>query len=111
MPSFLQQTGSFYPPGGVPPAVLAPLTGTTVTLSKGQSVIFINNPSTLAALTIKMPGSPTPGQTVNIIPNAAITALTLQTAAGTAIAGAPTAGVATTEISMRYLNGLWVWVH
>jgi hypothetical protein len=109
MPSFLQQTSSFFPPGGVAPAVLAPATGATVTLSKGQSTVFLNT-GAIAALTVKMPPSPSAGQVVNLIPNAVITTLTLQTAAGGAIAGAPTTTVAFTEISMRYLNGLWVWV-
>jgi len=109
MPSFLQQSGSFFPPGGVAPAVLAPTTGTTVTLSKGQTTVFLNT-GAIAALTVKLPPSPVPGQTVNLIPNAVITALTVQTSAGGAVAGAPTTTVANTEISMRYLNGAWVWV-
>src|SRR4029077_18498212 len=97
------------PPGGVAPSVLAPTTGTTITLSKGQSTVFLNT-GAIAALTVKMPSNPVAGQTVNLIPNAVITTLTLQTATGGAIAGAPTTTVAFTEISMRYLNGLWVWV-
>lgn len=109
MPSFLQQTGSFYPPGGVAPTVLAPLTGTTITMSKGQTVVYLNS-GAIAALTIKLPPSPSAGQTVNLIPNAVVTTLTIQTAAGGAVAGAPTTTVANTEISLRYLNGAWVWV-
>lgn len=109
MPSFLPQQTSFFPTAGVPPTVIAPTTGSTITMSKGQTTTFINT-GALAALTIKMPPSPSPGQVVNIIPAAVVTTLTLQTAAGTAIAGAPTTTVANTEISMRYLNGVWVWV-
>src|SRR5215475_13315356 len=110
MPSFLQQTGSFFPPGGVPPTVLAPTTASTVAASKGQTTMFLSNGATLAALTVKLPPSPLPGQTFNLIPTGAITTLTVQTAAGGAIVGALTAGVANTEISMRYINGVWNWV-
>jgi hypothetical protein len=110
MPSFLQQTNSFYPPGGVPPTVLAPTTGSTLSIAKGTTTTYLSNGATLAALTIKMPPSPVPGQVWNLIPTGAITTLTLQTAAGGAITGAPTAGVANTEISMRYINGVWNWV-
>lgn len=109
MPSFLQQSGSFFPPGGISPTVLAPATGSTVNVAKGQNLLVLNT-GAIAALTVKMPANPTPGQIVNIIPNAVITALTLQTAAGGAIAGAPTTTVANTEISMRYLGTAWVWV-
>jgi hypothetical protein len=110
MPSFLQQTGTFFSPGGVAPSVLAPATGTTVTLSKGQTTVYLSNGATLAALTVKLPPNPIPGQVVNLIPTGAITTLTVQNSAGTAVAGAPTAGVANTEISMRYINGVWNWV-
>lgn len=109
MPSFLQQSGSFFPPGGIPPTVLAPTTGSTVTTSKGQNLLYLTS-GALAALTIRLPPSPTPGQLINIIPSAVVTTLTVQTATGGAVAGAPTTTVANTEISMRYLNNAWVWV-
>jgi hypothetical protein len=45
---------------------------------------------------------------VAIVPGATITSLTLQTDAGGAIAGAPTAGVANTVINMLYNGTAWV---
>lgn len=110
MPSFLQPSGTFFPVGGVAPTIMAPTTGSTVVMSRGQSAIYLSNGATLAALTVKLPPNPAAGQSVMLIPSGAITSLTVQTAAGGAISGAPTAGVAFTEIHMRFLNNAWVWV-
>jgi hypothetical protein len=110
MPSFLAQPNTFFPAAGIPPTVTAPTTGSTVTMSTGQHTLYLSNGSTLTALTVKLPPSPANGQLVTLIPTGAITTLTVQTAAGTAITGAPTAGVANTGINMRFINGVWNWV-
>lgn len=103
MPSFLfVDTGTFYPPNVNP---IYPATGTTVTLWRGQT--SINGAATIAALTTKMPASPYRGSVVTIYPNVAVTALTMQTATGAAIAGAPTAAVAGKPINMLWNGTIW----
>lgn len=103
MPSFLfVDTGSFFPPN---PNVISPVTGSTVYAQRGSTAI--NGTGTLAALTMRMPANPYVGGVVKILPNVAVTALTLQTAGGTAIAGAPTAGVAGKPISLLWTGTVW----
>lgn len=103
MPSFLfVDTGSFFPPN---PNVIAPATGSTVYTPRGTTAI--SGAATIAALTMKMPPAPYVGSVVKIYPNVAVTALTLQTATGGAIAGAPTAGVAGKPISLLWTGTVW----
>jgi hypothetical protein len=103
MPSFLNADGTFMPTQNYTPA---PATGTTIRASSGRT--YVQQAGTLAALTVMMPSNPKVGQIVEIIPGATITTLTLQTAAGGAIAGAPTAGVANTRIPMLWSGTAWV---
>ena len=102
MPTFLQQDGSFFPPQNV---TIAPATGSTVRLGSGHT--FVQQAGTLAALTVRMPSSPKPGQVISLTPGAAITALTVVTDSGAAISGAPTAGVANTRINMLWNGTVW----
>lgn len=103
MPSFLNADGTFLPTQSY---TIAPATGATVRANSGRT--FVQQAGTLAALTILMPSNPKVNQVVEIIPGATITALTLQTASGGAIAGAPTAGVANTRIPLTWTGAAWV---
>lgn len=104
MPSFLfTDTGSFFPPNV---GTLSPATGATVRLGRGNHAIA--GAATLAALTLMMPVNPYVGSRVTILPGVAVTALTLQTATGGAITGAPTAGVAGKPITMLWTGTAWV---
>jgi len=103
MPSFLfADTGSFYPPNI---GALSPTTGSTVRLNRGYH--SINGAGTIAALTFLMPSNPYMGSRVMLFPNVAVTSLTLQTASGGAIAGAPTAGVAGKPITLLWTGTAW----
>ena len=111
MPSFLNANHSFFTDAQVAPAVSSPVAGATVTMS--GSSIYLTPAGTLATLTIRLPPNPLPGQNATIVSTAAVTALTMQTAAGGAVAGAPTALVANTEVRMRYISATtgWAWIH
>jgi hypothetical protein len=110
MPSFATQGNSFFPVAVVAPVVNTPVAGATVAMT-GNS-LYLTPAGTLATLTIKLPPSPIAGQTVAIVSTAAVTTLTMQTAAGGAVAGAPTALVANTEVRMRWVNATvgWAWI-
>jgi hypothetical protein len=106
MPSFLYSNGSFFPNGY--PVVLAPLTGTTIVLPKGTEDVYLNPAGTLAALTIKLPPNPLPGVVVSIASSQTITALTVQTFGGAAVAGAPTTLAINTNVYFNWIRGAWV---
>ena len=110
MPSFLMTGNSFFPPQAIAPTQFTPSTGMTVVIPTGQTRAYITPAGTLATLTIKLPGSPTPGQEVSIVSSQTVTALTMQTASGGAVAGSPTALVINTEVIMRYTGSVWVWI-
>src|SRR5215472_13671007 len=105
MPSFLfVDTHSFTPPQAT--AVLTPATGTTLRLGPGYHMI--GGAGTIAALTVMLPPSPWRGQVFRLYPLVAVTTLTLQTATGGAIAGAPAAAVAGKPISLQWTGTLWL---
>jgi hypothetical protein len=108
MPSFLFNNGSFFPDSNLAPQTASPVTTNTVVMS-GPS-LFLTPAGTLAALTIRLPQGPSVGDTASIVSTAAVTALTMQTAAGGAVAGAPTALVANTKVTMQYVGTAWVWM-
>jgi hypothetical protein len=108
MPSFLFNNGSFFPDSNLAPQTGAPVAGATVSMS-GPS-LFLTPAGTLATLTVRLPPSPSAGEQASIVSTAAVTALTLQTATGGAVAGAPTALVANTKVTMQYVGTAWVWV-
>ena len=110
MPSFLFSNGTFFPPSSIPPTVYSPLTGTTVSVPGGTDRIYLTPAGTLATLTVKLPPNPRPGQEVSIVSTQTVTALTVQTASGGAVAGAPTALVINTEVVMMWTGTVWVWV-
>jgi hypothetical protein len=111
MPSFLFNNGTFFPDGGITPQAAVPVAGATVIMS-GPS-LSLTPAGTLATLTIRLPSNPKPGMVATIISSTAVTALTLLTATGAAVTGAPTALVANTQVRMQYMGSVtgWVWVH
>lgn len=112
MPSFLNPaTGTFFAPDTVS-RVSTPVAGGTVTMSSISPSVYLTPAATLATLTIKLPPNPKPGATATISSTQAVTTLTLQTATGGAVAGAPTALVANTAVRMSYINSTigWAWV-
>jgi hypothetical protein len=111
MPSFLFNNGTFFDPAAIPPTVLTPVTGNTITM--GYPSLYLTPAGTLATLTIKLPPNPRVNSTATIVSTTVVTALTMQTATGGAVAGSPTALVANTAVLMRYLGSSlgWAWVH
>jgi hypothetical protein len=93
-----------YGPGTL--TVVTPLTATTVAFTQGQTIMYINPAGTIAALTVLLPPNPIQGQRAQMSFGQIVTALTVQTAAGGAVAS--TAGAVGAEISYRYINGAWV---
>lgn len=106
MPSFLFGNGSFFPTHG--PSIRTPTTGTTVAMPKGTTSMYLTPAGTLAALTVLLPPSPLPGMVVSLASSATITALTVQTAAGGAVAGAPTTLAINAHVYFQYINGAWI---
>lgn len=105
MPSFLNvNTRSFYPTGGA--RIASPATGTSMYLWSGENMI--TGSGTIAALTAKMPIPVSPGAQVTLMPTVAVTALTLQDAAGNAVAGAPAALVANQQVKLMWTGTAWV---
>lgn len=93
-----------------PPKVVAPLTGTTVTLGKDDTVLHVNPAGTIAALTVKLPptaGQPN-GKVCHISFSQIVTALTVQNSNGGAVAS--TAGAVATGHIYRYVNSTLGWV-
>jgi len=110
MPSFLQSNGTFFTDGSIAPTQAAPASGASIAMSMPS--LYLTPAGTLATLTVKLPANPRTGQTATILSTAAVTALTLQTASGGAVAGAPTSLVANTKVTMQYNGPVagWVWV-
>jgi hypothetical protein len=106
MPSFLHANGTFFPDAGV--KRVTPTTGTTVSVPKGSTEVYLTPAGPLAALTVKLPPSPLPGAVVSLASSQAITALTVQNAAGGAVAGAPTTLAANTNVYFQYFAPSWV---
>ena len=107
MPTFALSGTSFFS-ANQPPVTYPVTAGGTQQLVAGRN--YLTAGATLATLTVKLPPSPANGASVEIIPQVAVTTLTMQTFAGGAVSGAPTAAVAGTRINMQYLGGAWVWV-
>jgi hypothetical protein len=85
---------------GAPITVLAPLTGTTITLKSITRDLYIQG--TLAALTINLPQVAS-GQSVNIYFAGAVTALSITDRFGVVVATAPAAATAGQSIQMRMI--------
>jgi hypothetical protein len=106
MPTFLSPNGTFFRGGEA--KVVVPTTGTVVAAPKGTTDIYLKPAGTLAALTVKLPPGPYPGVVVSLASSQTITSLTVQTAAGGAVAGAPTTLAINTSVYFQYIQGAWV---
>lgn len=85
-----------------------PLTGTTVTVTTGDSWLVITPAGTLAALTISLPTDRTDGETVLVNSTQILTSLTVS-GAGTTVVGGPTTLAANGFFEMRYTATLNAW--
>jgi hypothetical protein len=111
--TFQNPDGSFFnQESGMPPRTVVPATGNTITMGVGESVLYVNPAGTIAALTVKLPPGPRPGDTVEIGFRQIVTALTLQDAAAGAITGAATAGAVGVAAQLRFvaIAGVGTWV-
>jgi len=98
MTSYANPDGSFFNEvAGLPLRVVAPDTGATVTMKAADRALFVNNETTLAELTIKLPRGLSPREKVVVFARSSITALTVQDGAGAAVSGAPAAAAALTK--------------
>jgi hypothetical protein len=111
MPSFANPDHSFFATVQSP-SVQAGVAAGTLRMGDPLRPLYITAGATLGSLTVLLPAA-NPGQRASVTSQAAITTLTLQNAAGGAVAGAPTTAVANTEIRMMYVNSTvgWVWLH
>lgn len=88
--------------------VSVPLTGFAITIPNGVSKYMINPAGTLATGTFTMPAAPTEGQSLTVSSTQTQTAVTFTANTGQSFAvTAPTAMVAKTPITFRYLAGVW----
>jgi hypothetical protein len=109
MPSFQNPDGAFFAFGdGI--MVVNPLTGTTVQIPQQTRSLYINNGSTLAALTVRLPPAPTSrsaDNSVNIGSANGVTALTVQDRFGNAVAsasgGSLAGGTTASALIVRYI--------
>jgi hypothetical protein len=85
-----------------------PLTGTTVTVTTGDSWLVITPAGTLAALTVALPTDRTDGETVLVNSTQILTSLTVS-GAGTTVVGGPTTLAANGFFEMRYTATLNAW--
>ena len=93
-----------------PVTVLTPASGDTVTLDH-IGPYLVNNGTTLAALTIRLPSGPTSDDLVEIGFTNPVTALTVQNASGGAIATAPASAYGPgAAIQFRFINSTAGWV-
>lgn len=72
-----------------------PTSGTTITCTGSETDLTIDPAGTLAALTVTLFGTPYDGQLIRIRNSQAITALTINSAGGKTVKGAPTTLAAT----------------
>jgi hypothetical protein len=92
---------------GAPPKVLAPASGSTVTLGYGDIRLYIDNGAVLATLTLKLPAISYPGQSCEVIARSGVTALTVQSSTGGATVNPPTAltaNVSVLFVALRQVN-------
>lgn len=85
-----------------------PLTGTTVTVTTGDSWLVITPAGTLAALTVALPTDRTDGETVLVNSTQILTSLTVS-GAGTTVVGGPATLAANGFFEMRYTATLNAW--
>lgn len=112
MPSFLAQSGSFFRSLSASPiSVNVPTTGQTYTMVSDQEQAYFNHSATIAALTVKLPPNPSPGDIVQLKFRSIVTTLTVQTAAAAAVTGAPVTATAGQMQQYRYVDSTVGWVY
>ena len=83
--------------------VMAVSTGQTVSIPRGVAGVIATSPSTLSALTVNLPVSPTNGQTVFFSPTHTITSATVATTDSSTVAPSYTASLLGAGVSLRYI--------
>jgi len=112
MPSFLAQGGSFFLSDATPViTVNVPTTGQTYAMAAGQDSAYFNHSATIAALTVKLPPAPKPGDEVMLKFRSVVTTLTVQNAAAGAVTGAPVTASAAQLQTYRYVDNTVGWVY
>lgn len=104
--SFQGETGSFF--RGMYWAHRTPATGTTYRMKWNERRLSLDNTATVAALTVLLPLGADENDEVEIYAQSAVTALTLQTGLGGAVAGAPTTLAAGSNTTLFYRQGAWI---
>jgi len=111
MPSFLNPSGSFFMSDATAvTTVNVPTTGQTYTMSASQDEVYFNHPATIAALTVKLPGGPRPGDSVVLKFRSIVTTLTVQNAAAVTVTTAPVTATAGQKQEYRYVDATVGWV-
>jgi hypothetical protein len=88
--------------------VVTPTTGQTQTLTPDTRTLVMTPAGTLAAQTITLPGSSTTsGKEIVVVSSQIITALTVNSAGGVTVAGAPTTLAANGFFRMRLVGTVW----
>lgn len=112
MPSFLNQGGSFFlSDATAATTVNVPTTGQTFTMSAGQDEMYFNHSATIAALTVKLPGGPKPGDAAVLKFRSIVTTLTVQSAAAVTVPTAPVTATAGQRQEYRYVDSTIGWVY
>lgn len=103
MSTFEQSSSSFLSGDAV--QVVNPSSGTTVVMKANARCLFVNNQSTLAALTVRLPNGAVHGQVVEVAFANPVTVLTVQDGLGAAAAlDAPTSGAANSAQHYKFFN-------
>lgn len=109
MPSFENPNGSFFPDYDVNTQVS--VSAATITMAWNDRILFIDNATVYASLTVLLPTKVANGEVVEISSFNTITALTVKDGFGVAVPGAPnqiTGGAS--AIQFRYINATVGWV-
>jgi hypothetical protein len=80
-------------------------------MAVGQDEVYLNHPATIAALTVKLPPAPVPGDAVILKFRSIVTTLTVQNAAAVTVATAPVTATAGQKQEYRYVDNTVGWVY
>lgn len=85
-----------------------PVAASTVSMTAGSNILFIEGSATLASLAIEPPAAPPTLTEIEVIFQVAVTALTWTAPSGYTIsAAAPTAATAGQKIKLRLIGTVW----
>lgn len=111
MPSFLTRPGTFFASDATATVTVnVPTTGQTYAMAAGQDEVYFNHSATIAALTVKMPPAPVPGDGVILKFRSVVTTLAVQNAAAVTVATAPVTATAGQRQEYRYVDNTVGWV-